>query len=278
MTKKACLDALGRDASELKKKTLWLLDMDGTIYLGNQVFPGTVPFLNRVKELGGRYMMLTNNSSKSVDAYLEKVGRMGIDAAPEEFFTSVHATIQYLHEHHPGERVYAQGTKSFIRQLTEAGIDVTEELDRSATVVVLGLDTELTFEKMNRTSEMLTGFTGAYIATHPDLVCPSEYGAFPDLGSYVIGLEYATGLKPKVIGKPEPAMIEAALQAAGREKEEAVMVGDRVYTDIASGVNAGVTTIGVLSGEASLEDYLSAEKPPTFIFKDIGEVLKLLQA
>lgn len=270
-------DLLGRDASELKNKKLWLLDMDGTIYLGEQVFPGTVPFLNRVRELGGRYMMVTNNSSKSVETYVEKVRRMGIDTEPEDFFTSVHATIDYLKVNHPGERIYAEGTRSFIEQLTDAGLDVTEELDRSATVVLLGFDTEITFEKINRTSEMLTGFKGAYIATHPDLVCPTEYGSVPDLGSMIIGYRYATGLSPLVIGKPEPEMLLAAIHAAGVRKEDAVMVGDRVYTDIASGVNAGITTIGVLSGEASLKDYEQAEKKPTYVFQDVGELYKLLQ-
>ena len=218
-------------------------------------------------------MMLTNNSSKSVDVYVQKVRRMGIEAGPEDFFTSVHATVQYLKEHHRKERIYAEGTRSFVSQLKDAGLDVTEELDKSATVVVLGFDTEMTFERINRTSEMLTGFGGAYIATHPDLVCPTEYGMVPDLGSMLIGFQNATGLLPKIIGKPEPAMIEAALDAAGFRKEEAVMVGDRVYTDIAAGVNAGVTTIGVLSGEATLDEMLSAEKKPDFIFKNVGDVL-----
>ena len=266
-------DVLGRDASGLKEKKLWLLDMDGTIYLGEQIFPETLGFLAKIRENGGRYMMLTNNSSKSVDVYLKKVQRMGIEAGPEDFFTSVHATAQYLKAHHAKERIYAEGTRSFVEQLREAGLDVTEELDKTATVIVLGFDTEMTFERINRTSEMLTGFTGTYIATHPDLVCPTEYGMVPDLGSMLIGFKNATGLTPKVIGKPEPAMIEAAIEAAGCRKEDAVMVGDRVYTDIASGVNAGITTVGVLSGEATLEEMLAAEKKPDFIFRNVGDIL-----
>ena len=266
-------DVLGRDASSLKEKKLWLLDMDGTIYLGEQIFPETLGFLQKIRENGGRYMMLTNNSSKSVDVYVKKVRRMGIEAGPDDFFTSVHATAQYLLAHHREERIYAEGTRSFIEQLKNAGLDVTEELDRTATVIVLGFDTELTFEKMNRTSEMLTGFKGAYIATHPDLVCPTEYGAVPDLGSLLIGFQNATGLMPKIIGKPEPAMIDAAIEVTGYRKEDAVMVGDRVYTDIASGVNAGITTIGVLSGEATLQEMLDAEKKPDYVFNNVGEIL-----
>ncbi len=271
-------DVLGRDASELARKKLWLLDMDGTIYEEDRVFPGTVPFLKEIRRLGGRYMMLTNNSSRSVADYVKKVRKMGIDASEGDFFTSVHATILYLKEHHPGERIYAQGTRSFIRQLKDAGLDVTEAFDRSATVILVGFDTELTFEKMRRTTELLTGFTGAYIATNPDYVCPTEYGFVPDCGSMCIGYRYATGLTPLVIGKPQPTMLEIACAMAGVPKEQAVMIGDRNYTDIASGVNAGITTVAVLSGEGTLEDFVNYEKKPTYIFHDVGELHELLKA
>lgn len=269
-------DALGRDASELKEKKLWLLDMDGTLYLGNRLFPETTAFLKKIRSLGAAYKMLTNNSSKSAGAYVKKLKKMGIEAKTGDFFTSVHATVRYLQAHHPNERIYASGTRSFLKELREAGLSVTDRVDPSATVVVLGFDTELTFEKMNRTSEMLTGFTGTYIATHPDLVCPTEYGAVPDLGSLLVGYQHATGLKPTIIGKPEPTMIEEVLKATGTEKKDAVMVGDRVYMDIASGVNAGITTVGVLSGEASLKAFQEAEKQPTYIFEDVGAILGVL--
>ena len=266
------------DASPLRNKKLWLFDMDGTIYLGNQVFPGTVPLFTEIRRRGARYMLVTNNSSKSVETYVEKVRKMGIQAAPEDFYTSVDATIQYLREKHPGALVYVQATRTCVEQLRAGGIRVTEDLDRSAEVVLVGFDTELTFEKLNRTSEMLTGFQGAYLATNLDFVCPTEYGYVPDCGSMCIGLKYATGLEPTVIGKPEPTMLEMALKLTGYAKEDAVMIGDRLYTDIASGVNADIDTIAVLSGEASFEEILAYDKQPRWIFRDVSHILEVLSS
>ena len=270
-------DIRGADASRLRGKKLWLFDMDGTIYLGNEVFPGTVPLFNEIRRRGGRYMLVTNNPSRSHETYMEKVRRMGIDATEEDFYTSVDAAVLYLQEKHPGALVYAQLTKACIEQLRAGGIRVTEEVDHSADVVLVGLDTELTFEKLNRTSEMLTGFKGTYLATNLDMTCPTEYGFVPDCGSICIGLKYATGMEPKVIGKPEPAMLEMAVKLAGLQKEDAVMVGDRLYTDIASGVNAGIDTIAVLSGEASLSEINAYEKQPDWVFTDVSEILRALQ-
>ena len=250
--------------------------MDGTIYLGNDVFPGTVPLFTEIRRRSARYMLVTNNSSRSRVTYVERVRRMGIDATQEDFYSSVDATILYLKEHFPKALVYVQATRACVDQLMDAGIWVTEEFDRNADVVLVGFDTELTFEKLNRTSEMLTGFKGAYLATNLDFVCPTEYGFVPDCGSMCIGLRYATGLEPTVIGKPEPTMLEMAVKLAGLRKEDAVMVGDRLYTDIASGVNAGIDTIAVLSGEASLQEILDYEKQPTWIFRDVSHILEVL--
>ena len=270
-------DIRGADASRLRDKKLWLFDMDGTIYLGNEVFPGTVPLFNEIRRRGGRYMLVTNNPSRSHETYVEKVRRMGIDAAEEDFYTSVDAAVLYLREKHPGALVYVQATRACIDELRAGGIRVTEELDHSAEVVLVAFDTELTFEKLNRTSEMLTGFKGAYLATNLDLVCPTEYGSVPDCGSMCIGLKNATGLEPRVIGKPEPTMLEMAVKLAGLQKEDAVMVGDRLYTDIASGVNAGIDTIAVLSGEATFSEINAYEKQPDWVFTDVSEILKALQ-
>lgn len=266
----------GRDASDLLKKKLWLFDMDGTIYEENRLFDGTLDLFREIRETGGQYKLLTNNSSRSVEAYVEKVTKMNIPATRDDFFTSVQATVLYLKDHHPGELVYAQGTRSFIEELKQSGIRVTEEENHDATVILVGFDTELTFEKMRRTTKMLTGFKGAYIAANLDFVCPTDYGFVPDCGSMCIGYRYATGLSPKVIGKPEPTMIDIACQMTGIPKEEAVMIGDRLYTDIASGVNAGITTICVLSGEAKLDEIHAYEKQPTYIFQSVKEIYELL--
>lgn len=270
------VDLRGKDASALKTKKLWLFDMDGTIYLGNDIFPYTIPLFEEIRRRGARYVLVTNNSSKSVDAYVAKCTRMGIEATADDFFTSVQALVLYLKEKHEGALCYVQGTKSFVEQLKENGIRVTEEVNPEATVVVVGFDTELTFEKLNRTSQMLTNFDGAYLAANLDLVCPTEFGYVPDCGSMCIGLEKATGRYPIGIGKPEPTMLEIACKKAGVDKKDAVMIGDRLYTDIASGVNAGIDTIAVLSGEATYDEILAYEKQPTWIFNSVKEILEAL--
>ena len=270
-------DYIGRDSADLKNKTLWLFDMDGTIYEEERIFDGTLDLLSEIEARGGRYMFLTNNSSKSVNDYVEKVTRMGIRADRENFFTSAQATVLYLKEHFPGALVYAQGTRSLLAELRDSGIHVTEEVTGEASVVLVGFDTELTFEKLRRTSEMLTRYDTAYIATNLDFVCPVSFGFVPDCGSMCIGLKYATGKEPIVIGKPEPTMINIACRKFGVSKEQAVLLGDRLYTDIASGVNAGVTTVAVLSGEAKFDEILAYEKQPTFIYQSVKEIYEDLK-
>ena len=259
-------------ADELKKKSLWLLDMDGTIYEENRVFDGTLALLDTIRNRGGQYVFLTNNSSRSVEDYIKKVTAMGITAGRDNFFTSSQATVLYLQENYPGALVYCQGTGSLIRELRDSGIRVTEEMDLSAQVVLIGFDTELTFAKLRNTCELLTKKDIPYIATNPDFVCPTDYGFVPDCGSMAISIRYATGKTPFVIGKPEPTMIEIARRKFSKTAADTVLVGDRLYTDIASGVNAGVTTIAVLSGEAKYEEIMSYEKQPTYVFAGVKEI------
>jgi len=269
-------DQYGRELSALKEKTLWLLDMDGTIYEDNDVFPCTLPFLDAIRESGGQYVFLTNNSSRSVEDYVAKVNRMGIEADRNNFFTSTQATVQYLKEEYPGALVYAQGTRSFLKELRDSGIRVTEQDEEGIGVCLVGYDTELTYQKLTTTCHVLHRDV-AYIAANLDFVCPEVGGFLPDCGSMCIGIKYATGKEPKVIGKPEPTMIETACHRFNTEKAKAVLIGDRLYTDIASGNNAGITTICVLSGEATEEDLKTTEFTPTFVLKDVGEVTKVLK-
>ncbi len=253
----------------LDGKRLFLLDMDGTIYLDETLFPGTIPFLRAVRERGGRYLFLTNNSSKSVDAYIAKLGRMGIDAAREDFLTSVDALIADLAKGPPRRLCYAFGTESFQSQLRAAGVPVTDRLDDDVDCLLIGFDTELTFQKLEDACILLNRGVD-FIATNPDWVCPTWYGSVPDCGSVCEMLYRATGRRPRVIGKPEPAMARLALERTGFPPEAALMVGDRLYTDIASGVNAGVDTAFVLSGEGTRADLEGGEIQPTYVFDDIS--------
>lgn len=261
----------------LAEKRLFLLDMDGTIYLSETLFDGTVEFLRYVRETGGKYLFLTNNSSRGTDAYLAKMARLGIEASADDFLTSADATIRYLRGRYSPEMVYyVCGTESLKSQLRRAGLQVADTLQDGIGAVLLGYDTELTYEKLESCCILLN--RGAeYIATHPDLVCPTWYGSAPDCGSVIEMLCTATGRRPKVIGKPQPEMALLAMEKYGCSKAQTCLIGDRVYTDIACGVNAGIDTIFVLSGEGVLDDIQKYHVQPTYCMKNIREVFNTLQ-
>ena len=262
--------------SDIKQKKLFLLDMDGTIYLDDELFDGTLDFLAHVKSIGGRYLFLTNNSSKGIDKYVEKLKRLGIDSEADDFLTSTDAKIAYLKgKNH--KKIYAFGTESFRRQLEDAGLPVTDKLEEGIDCLCLSNDQELTFKKLEDASILLLKHEVEYIATNPDWVCPTAFGSVPDCGSFAEMLWRVSGKRPKFIGKPQPDMVYSALERTGYKKEEAMMVGDRLYTDIACGVNAGISTAFVLSGEGTLADLEASDKKPTFVFDNIREILNAIK-
>ena len=256
----------------LSEKKLFLLDMDGTIYLDTTLFDGTLDFLAKVKSNGGRYLFVTNNSSKSTSAYVAKLAKIGIEASDDDFLTSTDATCSYILEKYPGKKFYSLGTASFTEQLRASGITVTTEPDEDVFGLVISNDTELTFKKLDDASKMLTERDIVYIATNPDWVCPTAYGYVPDCGCFCEMLKRATGKMPVFIGKPQPEMLLSAMKKFGYTKEESVMVGDRLYTDIASGVNAGIDTVFVLSGEGTRADLESSDVVPTYVMENIREL------
>lgn len=258
----------------LRNKKLFLLDMDGTIYLDEELFDGTKELLSYINTSGGRYLFLTNNSSKGIDKYMEKLARMGITAGREDFLTSVDATIRALLLK-KYKMIYVFGTQSFFSQLREAGLPVTMRLQDDIDCLCIAYDTELTYQKLEDAC-ILLGRKIDYIATNPDWVCPTSYGFVPDCGSVCEMLFRATKRRPLVIGKPQPAMALLALQRTGFRAEEAVLLGDRVYTDIACGVNAGIDTVFVLSGEGTRQDLEHSEVRPTYIFENVRELYEAL--
>jgi len=260
----------------LKQKKFFLLDMDGTIYLGNRLFDSTIEFLDTIKAKGGKYLFLTNNSSKSTTAYINKLASLGIEACEDEFLTSTDATCLYLKNKYEGKKFYAFGTESFIEQLKTAGINVTTVIEDDIFGIVMGNDTELTFKKLDDTCKLLTERELIYVATNPDWVCPTEYGYVPDCGSVAEMIFRATGKKPVFIGKPQPEMISLALEKFGYQKGEALMIGDRVYTDIASGFNAGIDTALVLSGESTMMDVNESDVKPSYVFDSIKDIIPLI--
>lgn len=263
--------------TDLSKKKLYLLDMDGTLYLDEALFPGAAEFLRFIREDGGMYLFLTNNSSRGTDAYVEKMRRLGIPAGPEDFLTSADAAIHYLRRSRSPEDVYyVCGTESLKRQLRGAGIRIAETPDESVTVLLCGFDTELTFQKLEDACILLNR-GAAFLATNPDWVCPTWYGYVPDCGSVCQMLTRATGKTPVVIGKPQPEMVYLAMEKTGIDSAHTMVVGDRIYTDIACGVNAGVDAALVLSGESTMDTVNESSVKPDGIFRDVADLLEQLK-
>ena len=260
----------------IEKTQLFLFDMDGTLYLGNRLYDFTKELLSMIKAQGRRYLFMTNNSSKSVADYIKKLEKLGIPAIREDFITSSQATAYYLHKHHEGQVLYVCGTNSLKEELRREGFTVTQIADE-AECIVMGFDTELTFQKLEDVSRLLLTREIPYIATNPDLVCPTEFGSVPDCGSVCQMIENATGKRPVVIGKPAPLMPQLAMERLGYGKEETCVIGDRIYTDIKSGLNAGITTILVMSGETTQQILDASPEKPHLVLEDAGEILEVLK-
>ena len=257
----------------LEQIRLFLFDMDGTLYLGNRLFDFTTQLLETIRSTGRRYLFMTNNSSKSVEDYIKKLDNMGISATREDFITSSQATAYYLKQYYPNHRLYVCGTQSLKKELITEGFTVTEKLD-DVDCIVMGFDTELTFQKLEDVScLLLTRENIPYIATNPDYVCPTEFGSVPDCGSVCDMIYNATGKRPVVIGKPSPLMPQLAMERYGYSKEETAVVGDRIYTDIKSGLNAGITGILVMSGETTAEILSNSKEKPHLVLQDASEIL-----
>ena len=267
-------DFFNKDCLNLRDKKLWLFDMDGTIYLGNTIYEGVLELLSNITKAGGKYVFVTNNSSKGKSDYVNKVTKMNIKADEENFYTSVDASVSLLKERFGDGLIYVQGTKSLVNSLTAQGLNVTDKYDDKAVCILVGFDSELTMEKLTTTCKMLLKDL-PYYATNPDWVCPTEFGYVPDCGSMCFGLEKASGKTPIFIGKPNTLMIDEAVKKFKVSKEQVVLIGDRLYTDIASGVNAGVDTILVLSGESTLDDYQKSDVKSRYVLNHVNELNQL---
>ena len=270
-------DRFGKSLQPLSQKRLFLLDMDGTIYLGDKLFEGVPELLSTIRARGGRYVFITNNSSRSVEDYVRKLHRLGLtDVGRDDFFTSTQAALLLLSERFGSGLIYVQGTASFVAELRAGGLNLTEEFTDDAVAILVGFDTEITGKKIETTCRMLTAHDLPYYAANPDWVCPTEFGYIPDCGSMCRGYELATGKSPIFIGKPEPTMIRVVSERSGVEPSEVLVVGDRLYTDIASGQRAGVDTLCVLSGECTLDEVKALDKLPTYTADSIRDLYAVL--
>ena len=249
----------------------FLLDMDGTFYLGDKLIDGSLDFLKALRNTGRDAWFLTNNSSKSAAAYVEKLTRMGV---PEPFRTQVmtsgHAAAHYIQERFPEGRGYLLGNEVLRAELTDMGLVFTEE---EPDYVLVAFDTTLDYAKMCKVCDFIRAGK-PYIATHPDYNCPTETGFIPDMGAIMAFIEASTGRKADIIlGKPYGGIVKEAMLRTGYALKEMAMVGDRLYTDVATGVNHGMTGILVLSGEATMDDVAVSDVKPDMIFGRLSDMI-----
>lgn len=252
---------------------LFLLDMDGTVYLGNRLLPGALDFLQYLQETGRDHLFLTNNSARNADYYAKKMTQLGWRSEPVEFLTSGEATALYLGGIKSGARIYLLGTPDLEAEFAAHGFTLTEDYPD---YVVLGFDMTLNYAKLVRACDLIRGGV-PFIATHPDLNCPTETGYIPDCGAMTALITASTGVTPKVIGKPNREIIDALFRKKPVERMRVAMVGDRLYTDIVMGHSAGVTTILVLSGEAKQSDIPAAPAKPDYVLAGLGALHSALK-
>ena len=256
------------------------LDMDGTIYLSNTVFPFTKAFLAKLTRMGISYSFLTNNPTKSLEDYLAKLAKMGIEAAPSQMYTTTIAMLDYIRTFYPeARRLFILGTPSMCRTFTDAGYVLTEDDPSDVPDIVIGsFDMTLTYQRLCRAAWWVSRGL-PYLATNPDRVCPTDQETvLVDCGSICKCLEHATGRKPDItLGKPDPNMLLGIQRQKGLEPSQIAMVGDRIYTDIEMAHNAGAFGVLVLSGETTLEVAEAAPRRPSLICRDIEEFGNLLE-
>lgn len=254
---------------KLGKIKCFLLDMDGTVYLGNQLLPGARDFIDYLIEKSIPFLFISNNSSKNELMYQRKLKKLGLKVATDHIFTSGEATVNYINEKFSKSKVFLLGTKSLKATFIHAGINLQ---DHDPDIAVLGFDTSFTYKKLWDFCDLVRKGL-PYIATHPDINCPIDTGFMPDIGATIEFIAASTGRHPDIIiGKPYPQMVSAIAKRTGIPSQHLAMVGDRLYTDIAMG-KLGMTTILVLSGETKKEDLSSSAFKPDLIYENLAGLL-----
>lgn len=252
---------------------LFLLDMDGTFYLGDRLIDGSLSFIDRVQKTGRDFLFLTNNSSHNAAFYVERLHRMGLDVPRSKILTSGEATCEVISEKYPAKRAYVLGNEYLIEEFHEAGLPVD---DANPEIAVIGFDTTLTYEKMRKICDLVRAGL-PYIATHPDFNCPTENGFMPDIGAIIAFIKASTGRRPDlIVGKPNTGIVEAAVRRTHIAPAQMAMVGDRLYTDIETGIRSGMLSVLVMSGETTREMLASSATRPDYTFDRLCDMNPLL--
>ena len=251
----------------------FLLDMDGTFYLGNELIEGSLAFIDKVLSTGRDFLFLTNNSSHNAAFYVQKLARMGLSIDRSRVLTSGEATCEKLKLLYPGKRAFVLGNEFLVEEFNEAGIPVD---NRDPEIVVAGFDTTLDYRKMQDVCDFVRAGL-PFIATHPDFNCPTETGFMPDIGAILAFIEASTGRRPDlVVGKPNTGIVDAVRRRTGLRTDELAMVGDRLYTDIETGLRSGMLSILVMSGETTDEMLTATDTVPDLKFGRLSDMIPLL--
>ena len=251
----------------------FLLDMDGTFYLGGKLIDGSLSFIERVLETGRDFLFLTNNSSHNARFYVEKLKKMGLEVDRNKILTSGEATAAIVREKYPGKRAFVLGNEFLVEEMQEAGVAVDNE---NPEIVVIGYDTTLDYRKMTAVCDFVRAGL-PYIATHPDFNCPTEPGFAPDIGAIMAFIEASAFRRPElIVGKPHEGIVRAALARTGRKAGEMAMVGDRLYTDIETGIRNGMLSILVMSGETTEAMRRASETKPDLVFDRLCDMNRYL--
>ncbi len=258
----------------LKQCKLFILDIDGTFYLSGKPFDGSKRFVDTVESQGKKLVFLTNNSNRTIESYIEEFAKFGFNLSKDQILTAGVATAQYLFEEFGPKRVYVVGTDDIKKEFERAGLIVVED---DPEIVVVTFDKTLTYEKLKKASLYIS--KGAiFVVSNPDLNCPSADGPLPDAGAIASAIRKATGRYPNItFGKPEPRLIEIIMKHNNVKPSETCMIGDRLYTDILAGIQAGTLTVLVLTGEATKEEAMKSPLKPGIIAQDIGVIADLLK-
>ena len=268
-------DALQTDAikkSALENIDLFVLDMDGTFYLGDELIEGSTHFLDCVEKCGKHFMFFTNNASKSPQAYIDKLEKMGVYITREQIMTSGDVTIEFLKTYHDGARVYLNGTDILRDSFIQEGINLVDE---SPDIAIQSFDTQMTYERMNKICRFIRD-GATFLSTHMDYNCPVKDGFIPDSGSMCAFITASTGVKPRYLGKPFRETLDMVVSRSGVNAKNIAFVGDRLYTDVATAVNNGASGFLVLSGESDLNTVEESDVSPTAIYDSLGEIAQYL--
>lgn len=257
---------------KLKGKKYFVLDMDGTFYLGDSLLEGSLEFIEAMDKKGLGYLFFTNNSSRSSEFYIDKLLRMGLDLGDGEVITSGMVSSHYLNKHHPGARVYLLGTPILREEFIKDGINLVEE---HPDIVVAAFDTTISYETLTKACDFVR-YGAKFIATHPDFNCPTEDGFIPDCGAICAFITASTDKLPRYLGKPHKETLDYILDYLSCDRDELVFIGDRLYTDIAIAANHGVFSILVLSGETKAQDIESSSFKPDLVLDRLIDLIDFI--